>query len=108
MADLTIDPFAKYTFGRLALKKLSGLPSNFRLYKAGWLGSGNERDVMELTGAEFRIAMSGKNKGKMSIKVPKTDRSVFVTSKEVAAADAAKARRAAKAKVKQEPEAAPA
>lgn len=82
MSDMTVDIFAKETFGKIALVKMGDVPKNFRLYDAGWLGT--QREVMRVTGALFRKALSGKNKGKLSIKMKGTIQSVLVTAKEMA------------------------
>jgi hypothetical protein len=82
--DMKTDPFADMTFGKLALKKLAPTDSNFRLYKAGWLGDGRQREVMSVTGAMFRESTRGPAKGQLTIMVPKTSRSVHVTAQEMA------------------------
>lgn len=74
------------SFGKVALSKLSPVPENFRIYEAGWLGSKpSEFTVMEVKGAEFRAAKSGPNKGELKIKIPNTNRTVYVTKEEIAA-----------------------
>lgn len=90
--DMRTDIFADCTFGKLALQKIASSNVNFRLFEAGWLGSGapGQRDVMEVKGAEFREALSGKNKGQLSIMVPHTSRSVHVTAREMDEFDALK------------------
>ena len=73
-------------FGKAALSKLSKVPENFRIYEAGWLGSNpSEFTIMEVKGAEFREAKSGPNKGKLKIKLPNTDRIVYITKDEISA-----------------------
>lgn len=85
--DMGHDVFAEQSFGKVALQKMAPVPENFRLYCAGWLGDKPESwDVMEVTGAEFRIAKRGPNKGKLSILVPGTKRTVYVTRAEMKAA----------------------
>lgn len=42
-------------------------------------------DVMKVTGAEFRIAKTGKYAGKLSIIVKGTDRTAYVTKEEIRA-----------------------
>lgn len=69
MTDMTHDEFAEFPFGKAALQQLSPLPDNFRLYEAENLGPGKG---MKITGAEFRVAQRGPNKGKLSILVPGT------------------------------------
>ena len=81
--DMTEDIFADQSYGALALQKLAPADSNFRLYKAGWLGKGDEREVIAVTGAVFRHATRGPNKGKLSIMVPDTSRTAHVTSAEM-------------------------
>lgn len=88
--DMQKDIFADQSYGKAALKKMGQVPENFRLYAAAWLGDKPEEwSVMKLTGAQFREAKRGPNKGKLSIIIPDTTRSVFVTVAEMDAADAA-------------------
>lgn len=81
--DMTEDIFADQSYGALALQKLAPADSNFRLYKAGWLGKGDVREVIAVTGAVFRHATRGPNKRKLSIMVPHTSRTVHMTSDEM-------------------------
>lgn len=81
--DMTEDIFADQSYGALALQKLAPTDSNFRLHKAGWLGKGDMREVIAVTGAVFRHATRGPNKGKLSIMVPHTSRTAHVTSGEM-------------------------
>lgn len=86
--DMEKDVFADQSYGKAALKKMAPVPANFRLYAAGWLGKKPEDfDVMEVTGAEFRVAKSGPNKGKLSVLVPGTKRTVYVTKAEMDSAE---------------------
>lgn len=71
--DMTKDIFAEQQYGQLALKKLAPVSENFRC-------------VLEVTGAEFRVAKTGPNHGKLSIMVHSTQRSTHVTRKEIVAA----------------------
>ncbi|MDO8417711.1 MAG: hypothetical protein Q7S87_16045 [Agitococcus sp.] len=82
--DMRNDMFADQPFGKIALKHLASPDANFRLYKAGWLGTGRQREIMSVTGASFREALSGRNKGQLSIMIPHTSRSVHVTAQEMA------------------------
>ncbi|SFD84346.1 hypothetical protein [Massilia yuzhufengensis] len=84
------DLFADTTFGKLALQKLAPTTTYFRLYSAGWLGNGNQRDVMEVTGAEFREAKRGPRKGELCILIPGTQRRAYITVAEMEGFDAAK------------------
>lgn len=79
------DLFADTTFGKLALEKLAPVAQNFRLYYAGWMGKGNERNCMDVTGAEFRHAKRGPRRGELCIMVPGTQRTAYVTAAEMAA-----------------------
>lgn len=82
--DMEKDIFAECTYGKIALKKMGPVPENFRLFCAGWLGDKpSEWDVMKVTGAEFRVAKAGPNKGKLCIRVKGTDRNAFVSRDEM-------------------------
>lgn len=84
-APIDVDIFAPLPFGKAALKKLGPVPENFRLYCAGWLGDRpSEWDTMEVKGAEFRAAKTGPNKGRLTIEVPGTRRTVYVSKAEMA------------------------
>lgn len=85
MSDMKEDVFAETSFGRIALKKLAEsapLNQNFRLFEAGWMED-KVGTVMEVIGAEFKIAKSGPNKGKMCMMVPGTRRKVYVYAEEM-------------------------
>lgn len=75
------DAFADLGYGKLALKKIAPTDPNFRLYEAGWMG--DRRDVMFVSGAVFREAKSGPNKGEMTVIVPGTKVTVYLTAQEV-------------------------
>ena len=79
------DLFAGTTFGQLALAKLAPTGLGFRLYQAGWLGKGTERDCMEVKGAEFRAAVRGPREGQLCILVKGTQRTAYVTAAEMEA-----------------------
>ena len=85
MTDMTHDEFAGFPFGKAALEKLSPLPANFRLYEAENLLDGKG---MKITGAEFRVAQRGHNKGKLSVLVPGTRKVVRLSQEEVNLANA--------------------
>ncbi len=72
--DMVVDYFADTEFGKAALKKMKPLPENFRLYEAESVQTG----VMRVTGAQFREAKRGFNKGKLSVIVPGTQQTVYV------------------------------
>ena len=85
--DMEEDIFADQPYGKVALQKMSKsgpVPEGFRLFCAGWLGDKPEEwEVMKVTGAEFRRAKSGPNKGKLCVMVQKTTRTVYVTKTEM-------------------------
>lgn len=81
--DMRKDVFADQSYGKVALKKLGQVDPDFRLYKAGWLGNGDERTVMQVTGAVFREVQRGPRKGELGIMIPRTSRSVYVTAAEM-------------------------
>ncbi len=82
--DMEQDIFAEQPYGKLALQKMAPVPENFRLFYAGWLGTKPEEfTVMEVSGAQFRVAQRGPNKGKLSIMVPGTKRTTYVTKDEM-------------------------
>lgn len=83
MTDMTKDYFAEYPAGKIALSKLKNtftLSDDFRLYLASW---NKDYSVMTLTGCDFRVAKSGKHKGVLSIKIPNTNKTVYVTKEEI-------------------------
>lgn len=89
--DMREDVFAAFSYGKIALEKINPSSPNFRLYSAGWLetGRGPETwEVMKVTGAEFREAMSGPNKGQLRIMVPDSKRTVYVHLSEMEAYEA--------------------
>ena len=70
---MTVDIFAEYEYGKEDLRLFSPTSENFRLYKVEAKGNG----IMKVWGAEFRKAMTGKYKGKLSIMIPGTSRTVY-------------------------------
>lgn len=67
-----------------AAKKIGTVPDGFTFYDFGWLGDKPEDfTVMKVRGAVFRVATRGPNKGRRSVKVPGTDRTVYVTREEI-------------------------
>lgn len=86
MSDMSVNIFKEQSFGKVAMFKIGEVPENFRLYEAGWVGDDPRKsNVMKVTGAEFRVAKSGINKGKLSVRIPGTIRTVFVNSEEMKA-----------------------
>lgn len=84
MDTMDIDIFAQECYGKIALERMQPCPPNFRLYSAGWLGKGNERQCMEIKGAEFRASKAkGKGNGKLCVKIPNSDKTAYVTIQEM-------------------------
>lgn len=81
--DMRQDLFADTAYGKIALQRIGAVNPNFRLYSAGWLGNGRKFGVMSVTGADFRESTRGKTKGQLSIKIPHTSQTVYVTSQEM-------------------------
>lgn len=67
--------------GKLARSRLAGVEANFRWFCAEWIGEG-EGAALKFTGGIFREAMKGKNKGKLSILVPGTNRVAVISRAE--------------------------
>lgn len=84
-ADMTVKLFENYAYGKAALKKMGEVPENFRLYSAGLKGNHPDFHGMEVSGAEFRAAKTGKNKGRLTIYVAGTDRTAYVSNSEIQA-----------------------
>lgn len=85
--DMREDIYGEMPFGRIALAKLKPTSPNFRLFSAGWVEKGPPEtwEVMAVTGAEFREAKSGPNRGKLCIMVKGTKRTVRVHRREMSA-----------------------
>jgi len=84
MTDMTEKVFEAQAFGKAALHKIGDVHENFRLYSAAWVGdSPCSRDTMRVTGAEFRHAKLGPEKGLLSVMVPNTKRTAYVTKSEI-------------------------
>lgn len=77
-ADMTVDIFAQYPFGKLALRLMdserSPLPDNFRLYEAGHIKGG-----MSVSGAEFKAGRDGR----LTKMIPGTSRHVRLTTEQI-------------------------
>jgi len=82
------DFFAEFAFGKVALQKIAPASSDFRLNLADVVGDKSSPEVMKVSGALFREPLRGPNKGMLSIRVPKTSRTVYVTAAEIAAFEA--------------------
>lgn len=83
--DMTVGFFEQTDYGKIALDKMAPVPENFRLHKVGHSRAPHES--MEVTGAEFRHAKSGVNKGKLCIIIAGTKKTTYVTSKEILDSD---------------------
>jgi hypothetical protein len=82
------NPFAKKTYGQVALQKIAPTDPDFLLYAVGWLETGahpSTWDVMEVKGAVFREAKRGPRKGQKCIIVPGSKRTAYVTKAEMKA-----------------------
>lgn len=79
--------FADTAFGKAALEKLSPVEEGFMLFECGWVGKTikelKDNGLMKCTGAVFREAKNGKNKGKRTVIVKGTERSTFITRQEI-------------------------
>lgn len=83
-ADMSEDIIGAMSFGRAAMRKVGNVPENFRFYEAGWIDDKKSKSrIMEVKGAEFRVAKSGPNKGELCVKVEDSERKVFVTEEEI-------------------------
>lgn len=80
--DMQEKVFEQQPYGKAALNKLKPESENFRLYSCSWEGDEPHR-VMKIRGAEFRPAKRGPYKGKLSIMVKDTTRTVYVTQAEI-------------------------
>lgn len=74
------DILGEQSYGKAALKKLSPVAENFRLYE---VQLSDDKGTLKLTGAEFRVAKRGKNAGKLCIIVTGTKRVIYVTRSEI-------------------------
>ena len=82
--DMTDKLFEQQAFGKAALMQIGEVPENFRLYASEWVAKNPTGWLMmKVTGAEFRHAKSGKNKGLLTIMVKSTKRTVYVTRDEM-------------------------
>jgi hypothetical protein len=68
------------------LAKQTPLPDNFMIYQAGWIGDmDSDARVMKLEGCEFRVALSGPNKGQLCVPIPNTGRTAWLSVEEIRA-----------------------
>lgn len=78
------DRMRDYPPSLAATKKIGGVPDGFEFFAFEWLGDRPEEwTVMKCSGAVFREAKSGPRKGKRCIKIPGSERTVFVTEEQI-------------------------
>ena len=86
MPDMSDDFFGNTAAGKAALAKLKTLNTiteNFRFFEAENLGVLSKGTGMRFRGAEFRVAKSGANKGKLAVAVPGSSLTVYVSYEEI-------------------------
>lgn len=84
--DLNEKSMERTAHGRLALQKFGNVPENFRLFDAGLQPEDPVNWVrMRVTGAEFRAAKTGPNKGKLTQLLAGTTRTVVLERHELEA-----------------------
>ena len=84
MGDMSESIFEGTSYGKAAMEKFGSVAENFRIYSVEWMEERPEDwETMRVTGAEFRKAKSGPNKGKLSIKLKDTDKTVYVTKEQM-------------------------
>ena len=82
--EMAFDMMNDYPPSLAGIKKMREVPDGFCFYAFAWLGDNPEDfDVMRLTGAVYREAKSGPNKGKRTIQVPNSVRNIYVTAQEI-------------------------
>ena len=72
--------FTKTRLGEIVLKKIPNCDPNFRLCFAGWLIG---EYAMVVIGAIFRKAKFGPNEGNMTVPIPGTKITIYLTPDEV-------------------------
>lgn len=86
MEDFQNESYVKAARAKLARTLPNGLPENFFIYQAEWLGDyKSDNCVMKLTGAVFRKATRGPRKGLFAVKMPGAPLTVFLSPAEVKA-----------------------
>lgn len=82
---MTNDIYGSLPFGQAALKKMIVPNGNFRIYVAELLDPNNPRRSrrMKVSGAVFREAKRGPNKGKLVMMVPGSIQTAIVTAAEI-------------------------
>lgn len=82
--DLTNHFFENTDIGKVALNKFGVVKENFRIYEVGhMIEHGAVSQLIKVTGAEFRKAKSGPNKGKLCIEIPKTKITTYILPEEI-------------------------
>ncbi|MFA6094346.1 MAG: hypothetical protein WC757_00430 [Candidatus Paceibacterota bacterium] len=83
MADMGNDLFAGTPYGKAALNKLTNKPENFRFYEAEIISAND--GIIKMTGAQFRVAKHGANRGLLSVLLKDTIHVIYVTRHEIEA-----------------------
>lgn len=97
-AKMCFEMMEDYVPSLAATKKYGKIPENFAWYEFGWVGDFKTTDTMKVTGAQFRVAKTGKNKGEPSIVLKETKIEVYINNKDMKAAEKALEKKQAKAK----------
>lgn len=84
--ELCFEMMKDYPPSIAASKKLGEVPEDFAWFEFEWVGEFKTTDTMKVTGAQFRVAKSGKNKGKRSIMIREGMREIYINSSEIASA----------------------
>lgn len=84
---LAHDMMKDYPPSLAASEVMGTVPENFAFYCFEWLGDNPKHmSVMKCTGAVFREAKTGKNKGKLSVKLDETQVDIYITGEQIKAA----------------------
>lgn len=87
--EMSLTHINEMAYVKAAVKKLGDVPENFFIYKLAWMGFG-EAAFMQLTGAVFREAKKGKNKGEMCIAIKGSEKVTHMTHEEIDIAEVRK------------------
>ncbi len=79
-SDMTVDTWLETPYGRAAMRNFGPVSPDFRMYEVEWL---EWSAGVKVKGAIFRKAKFGKNKGRMCVMVPGTERVTYVTRDEI-------------------------
>jgi hypothetical protein len=83
--DMNKDLFAEHPFGKVALHLLAPVHADFRLCEAERLQNdcNIKSGIMRVTGHQFRKSLAGPTKGQLTVIVPGTKRTVYVTTHDI-------------------------